>query len=92
VEATLLRAGQEALSNVRKHAQAKRAVLTLSYLTDAAILDVQDDGVGTDGAAEGVGLSGMRRRAEHLGGSLVVTLRPGGGTSLVVSLPLAEQR
>jgi signal transduction histidine kinase len=90
VEAVLLRAGQEALSNVRKHARAQRAVLTLSYMDAEVMLDVQDDGVGMEGVPEGVGLSAMRRRAEHCGGRLEITGRPGGGTSLLLSLPVDE--
>jgi signal transduction histidine kinase len=46
----LLRATQEALSNIRKHAQAKKAAVTLSYMDDVVVLDVQDDGVGLNGA------------------------------------------
>lgn len=46
VEVTLLRATQEALANVRKHAQASKAAVTLSYMDDVVMLDVQDDGVG----------------------------------------------
>jgi signal transduction histidine kinase len=46
VEVTLLRAVQEALANVRKHAQAGNVQVTLSYLDDVVILDVQDNGVG----------------------------------------------
>lgn len=47
-EATLLRCGQEALSNARKHARASRVGLTLSYVGESVILDVCDDGVGFD--------------------------------------------
>src|SRR3712207_8617756 len=45
-EVTLLRAAQEALTNVRKHAGANRVVLTLSYMEDRVTLDVGDDGAG----------------------------------------------
>ena len=47
-EVTLLRAAQEALTNVRKHARARQVDLTLSYMGDQVTLDVQDDGVGFD--------------------------------------------
>lgn len=46
VEVTLLRAAQEALANVRKHARASEAQVTLSYLGDVVILDMQDNGRG----------------------------------------------
>lgn len=48
VEEALLRVGQEALANVRKHAAASRVTVTLSYLEDVVTLDVHDDGVGFD--------------------------------------------
>ena len=99
VEVTLLRAAQEALSNVRKHAGASlgRVGLTLSYLEDAVALDVRDDGVGFDQArarsrksgSGGLGLAGMRERIEGLGGTLSVESSPGEGTTLAVELPVA---
>jgi signal transduction histidine kinase len=46
VEVTLLRTVQEALTNVRKHAGAQLVNLTLSYMDDEVILDIQDDGQG----------------------------------------------
>lgn len=96
VEVTLLRAAQEAVSNVRKHAGAKRVALTLSYLEDAVALDVRDDGAGFDPArapsfdsgSGGLGLAGMRERVEALGGTLSVESSPGDGTTLAVELPV----
>ena len=98
-EVTLLRAAQEALTNVRKHARASRAVLTLSYMGDRVALDVLDDGVGfepretakTDGVSGGFGLPSMRERVEHSGGTLLVESEPGRGTTLVVELPVAAE-
>jgi signal transduction histidine kinase len=97
-EATLLRVAQEALANVRRHARARRVALTLSYLEDALLLDVRDDGVGFQhdpadpdrGASEagGFGLIGMRERVEQLGGTLTIESQPGTGTAIVASLPL----
>jgi signal transduction histidine kinase len=46
VEVTLLRAVQETLSNIRRHARASRAHVTLSYMEDVVVLDVHDDGAG----------------------------------------------
>lgn len=98
-EAILLRAAQEALSNVRKHAAAKRAALTLSFVGDTVLLDAQDDGVGfapdasADGAPRpegGFGLRAMRERVEKVGGILTVESAVGEGTSLTASLPVAE--
>jgi signal transduction histidine kinase len=93
VEAALLRVAQEALANVRKHAGASQVTVTLSYLDDVVVLDVQDDGVGFDpaatvAAAGGLGLRAMRERAEQLGGSLTIESTPGDGTTIAVELPL----
>ena len=47
-EATLIRAAQEALANVRKHARAQAVAITLSFMEDVVALDVRDDGMGFD--------------------------------------------
>ena len=93
IEVTLLRATQEALNNVRKHAAATAVQLTLSYMEDAIILDVQDNGVGLDGAAVstlsgGYGLQAMHERAIQCDGTLILESEPGEGTTLVVTLPI----
>jgi signal transduction histidine kinase len=94
VEVTLLRAAQEALANVAKHACAGRVGLTLSYMDDVVTLDVRDDGVGftvnghAEGHAEGgFGLLGMRQRVGGLDGRLAIESEPGGGTAISVSVP-----
>jgi signal transduction histidine kinase len=96
IEVTLLRAAQEALNNVRKHAQATDVQLTLSYMTDAIVLDVQDNGVGLAGAelsqfSGGYGLQAMRERAAQCGGFMTLESDLGEGTTLVVSIPLSGQ-
>ncbi len=90
----LLRVAQEALANVRKHADAHRVQLTLSYLGDATLLDVRDDGTGFDPAAParnrsggGFGLAGMRERLAAHGGTLTIETAPGQGTSVAAALP-----
>lgn len=93
IEVTLLRATQEALANIRKHAQATAVQLTLSYMDDVVILDVHDNGVAFAGAAPsplsgGYGLQAMRERAEHCGGSVTLESEPGEGTTVVVSIPI----
>jgi signal transduction histidine kinase len=93
IEVTLLRAAQEALANIHKHARATDVQLTLSYMDDVVVLDVQDNGVAFAGAAAsplsgGYGLQAMRERAEECGGSLTVESEPGEGTTVVVSIPI----
>ncbi len=93
VDVTLLRAAQEALANIHKHAQAKNVTVTLSYMGDLVLLDVQDDGVGLNGAKSspyggGFGLQAMRERAAQFGGEVLLESEPGSGTTLVVSIPV----
>ena len=93
IEVTLLRVTQEALNNVRKHAQATAVELTLSYMEDVVILDVQDNGVGLERAAPsslsgGYGLQAMRERAAQSGGVVTIESDPGEGTTVVLTIPL----
>ncbi|MGC4902744.1 sensor histidine kinase [Micromonospora echinospora] len=92
VEVTLLRAAQEALANVAKHARASRVGLTLSYMEDLVTLDVRDDGVGFELGARragdgGFGLAGMRQRVQRLAGRLDIESEPGGGTAISATVP-----
>ncbi len=96
VEVTLLRAAQEALHNIRKYAQATEVQLTLSYMEDMVILDIQDDGVGLDGAkpsslSGGFGLQAMRERVEACGGTVTLESDPGEGTTVVITIPLSSE-
>jgi signal transduction histidine kinase len=90
VEVTLLRAAQEALANVRRHAAASRVVATLTYFDDEVSLDVADDGRGFDPAiastSGGMGLLGMRERASALGGRLDIE-SSAEGTTIAITLP-----
>jgi signal transduction histidine kinase len=85
-EVVLLRVGQEALSNVRKHADASCARVRLDYAEEAVSLAVTDDGRGFDPAAvpAGYGLSGMRARVAEAGGALEIRSAPGAGTAITV--------
>ena len=80
--------------NVRKHARATEVQLTLSYMPDTVILDVQDNGVGLAGAepsplSGGYGLQAMRERAALCDGTVTLESDPGEGTTVVVTIPLA---
>lgn len=99
-EAALLRIAQEVLSNTRKHANASRTMLTLSYMDDQVVLDVSDDGLGFDPAAPkrkmhpqdtgGFGLVAIRERTDQFGGRLLIESAPGNGTTIAVELPVAR--
>jgi len=87
---TLLRAAQEALTNIEKHAQANQVWLVLTIGNEAVALLVGDDGKGVSKTAgrAGFGLQGLRERAAQLGGELHIEPRAGGGTQLSLRLPL----
>ncbi|GIF52191.1 signal transduction histidine kinase [Asanoa ferruginea] len=90
-DTTLLRAAQEALTNVGRHARANRVALTLSYLEDLVTLDIRDDGAGFDPAAVDAGrygLAAMRDRVARVGGTIEVESAPGEGTAIAVCLPV----
>ncbi|GLZ77240.1 two-component sensor histidine kinase [Actinorhabdospora filicis] len=89
VAVVLLRSGQEALTNVRKHAGPASVHIELSFLEETVRLAVTDDGPGFDPAAAtgGFGLSGMRGRATEVGGKMTVRSRPGEGTAVTVEVP-----
>ncbi|WP_086830797.1 sensor histidine kinase [Streptomyces sp. NRRL B-24572] len=94
VQAALLRIAQGALANIREHADAGTATLTLSHLDDQVVLDVADDGRGFDpverpGGVRGHGLPAMRARVRQLGGTLTVESAPGEGTVLTAVVPLS---
>jgi signal transduction histidine kinase len=89
VEVVLLRACQEAMANVRKHAGASRATISLAYGAAEVRLVVTDDGGGFDPAAvtAGYGLRGMRARVAEAGGAVCVRSAPREGTALTVTVP-----
>ncbi|WP_196449470.1 sensor histidine kinase [Planomonospora sp. ID82291] len=92
VEVVLIRAAQEALANVRRHAGAGRVDVRAVYGPGTVTLEVRDDGIGLDPAAGGgYGLRGMRARAEQVGGTLTVTGAPGAGTVLAVTVPTGAE-
>ena len=91
-EVAVLRAAQEALTNVRRHAGATRVELALLRTDEGVVLEVTDDGRGFDVASAGddpkhVGLRGMRARLEEVGGDVLVDSEPGRGTTVIVTLP-----
>lgn len=89
-ELSLYRAGQEGLTNLRKHSQAAHARMTLDFLKASSVaLSVADDGVGADQAAlaSGFGLLGLRERAQLLGGELRIEAAPGKGFVLQFEVP-----
>ncbi|MFG1948834.1 sensor histidine kinase [Nonomuraea sp. NPDC048826] len=92
VEVAVYRIVQEALTNVRRHARAEQARISLQREPGVLRVTVTDDGAGLpEGRRSGVGLSSMRERAAELGGICVISGKPGEGTRVEVMLPLLAQ-
>lgn len=96
---TIFRIVQEALTNIEKHASASSAKVRVALEGSRVTIDVEDDGIGYEGAqtgpsAEGshLGLLGMRERAQMFGGSFRISGITGGGTALHAELPLGKSR
>ena len=95
VESALYRVVQEAITNVLRHAEASSASIVLLKSRTTVTLLVEDNGVGMDSEAEllahkGVGLAGMRERAELLDGHLMLESERGRGTLVKAVVPLDE--
>jgi two-component system nitrate/nitrite sensor histidine kinase NarX len=95
VQAQLIRIVQEALSNVRKHAGARRVNITCRLLGEELIVEIHDDGAGFN--VEDVpgpsqhGLRGMRERAELIDADLQVVSQSDLGTAVCLRLPMSEK-
>src|SRR5947209_2694724 len=102
-EREILRVAQEAIHNVKKHAAASTVNVQLEYGPGEIALEIRDNGRGF--AADQVsrngkgpesphghyGLTGMRERAEVIGGSLEVTSEPGAGTTVRLRTPAPKE-
>jgi two-component sensor histidine kinase len=99
LESTIYRIVQEALTNVSRHAEATQAIVRVSERDGVVTASVTDDGKGLpdasqlgprgDGLQGGFGMSGMRERAELVGGELELVPAPQQGTTMRLSVPLA---
>jgi len=94
LELALYRVTQEALTNSAKHASPKAVSILIHRTATSVRLVVEDDGVGFDVSqaetGRRLGLVGMRERAHLVGGSITVESSRGGGTTVCVTVPLAE--
>ena len=95
IEVTLLRATQEALANIARHAGQHRAGHAL-YMADLVMLDIQDDGVGLRRAAGapvgGFGLHAMRVSVHSVQRHADARKRAGDGMTVVIAIPLKRSR
>jgi signal transduction histidine kinase len=97
-EQHLYRIAQEGLTNVSRHAQAKRVIVVLSYTPQAVTLTIRDDGVGLNGQAEhalqasgngahGFGLVSIQQRVGLMQGQVMFSTPDSGGAEIKVVIP-----
>lgn len=99
LESTIYRVVQEALTNVSRHAKATTALIRISEQAGTLVASVTDNGQGLpdsgrlgprgDGLEGGFGMSGMRERAELVGGELELSSGASGGTTVKLTVPLS---
>jgi signal transduction histidine kinase len=90
IEVAIYYAVSEALANTFKHANATRVRVDFDAEGDVVRLSVHDDGVGGADLHRGTGLIGLKDRLASLGGRLDIVSPAGGGTSLLVTIPLED--
>nr|MDP9486792.1 PAS domain S-box protein [Actinomycetota bacterium] len=92
VSQELTRIVQEALTNVRRHAEASHVRVELGAEGDLAYVEVSDDGRGfaPESSRIGVGRHSMQGRALEIGGELAIESEPGGGTRVRVGIPISR--
>ena len=92
--ASLYRIAKEALANVVRHAEATEVEVSLNIESNAAVLEIRDNGRGMSreqiASSRSLGLLGMRERAELLGGSVTIESQEGKGTCVRATLPLGK--
>jgi signal transduction histidine kinase len=88
IEVAAYYVASEALANAAKHAQASLMEISLTTGNGSLLLSIRDDGVGGADPNQGSGLVGLQDRVEALGGTIRIDSPRGGGTSLLVTLPL----
>ncbi len=94
VDLAAFRIVQESLTNVVRHARAASTTVSIAYRSRELLIDVLDNGSGSDGrspASIGGGLLGMRERAVALGGDVEAGPLPGGGFRVHARLPVVER-
>jgi len=100
MELTLFRVLQEGLTNIHRHSGSTRAEVVIAALPHCVTMTLKDNGKGipelvlgsfkSSNAPTGVGLAGMRGRVADFNGSLVLESSPGQGTTVRVSIPIAD--
>ena len=92
LEISIFRIIQELVTNIIKHAQASEANISITQHEDTIAIIIEDNGRGFNTRIQsnndGMGLSSIEKRIEHLEGSLEVDSTPGRGTNILIDIPL----
>ncbi|WP_406676265.1 sensor histidine kinase [Neomoorella carbonis] len=98
MEIALFRIIQEAINNIKKHAQVKSAKVKMEMQPDKVMISIRDIGKGFDlnsvnvgKEGNGYGLVGMRERVQLLNGEMIINTAPGKGTHISITIPLQDQ-
>lgn len=97
LEIVIYRVIQEALTNIRKHADATEVGVKLQFQPDSIFAEIYDNGngfcpdrvLGSEVSINYLGLLGMKDRVEMLGGTLNIDSKPGAGTTIAFTVPIA---
>jgi signal transduction histidine kinase len=91
VRTGLFRIFQESLTNIARHANAKKVKVRLQHKEGKIVLSIEDDGKGFDkkktAAKRTLGILGMRERTLMMGGEYEIKSTPGKGTTVLVAIP-----
>jgi two-component system sensor histidine kinase UhpB len=98
IETALFRAAQEAINNIARHSRATRAEFILDYAPAQTRVGIRDNGKGFDPTTimsasdhkRGLGLLGMEERMSAIGGRVTIHSAPGDGTTIQLSVPVAD--
>ncbi len=92
LEITVFRIIQELVTNIIKHSQATEASISINQYDDSLNVIVEDNGIGFDtrniSRHDGMGLTSLEKRIEHIEGTLEVDTTPGKGTTILIDIPL----
>ncbi|MEQ1620369.1 MAG: PAS domain S-box protein [Methylococcales bacterium] len=88
----VFRIAQESLTNIVTHANASHVKVKIKIIKNALRMTIYDNGCGivaaNNGKSIGYGIPGMKERARHFGGELILSSKPGMGTTITLTLPL----
>lgn len=96
VSLSVFRIFQEALTNIARHSKADKVEIDINFQNDSFILSIADNGIGIPieklNASNSIGITGMKERADIVGGSVEFMIKKNKGTKIIVSVPFNNQK